>query len=60
MFVPSVLYKYIRIRYAEEMINSGWIRISTLDSFRNEDAYGLEIGDIKEGTQITHMRGRTM
>jgi signal recognition particle subunit SEC65 len=60
MTLPKFLYKYTRRKYAEDMINFGSIFINTLNNLRNEDIYGLEIGDQSEGTQTTHMRGKVM
>jgi len=40
------------------MLENGIVLINTPNRFRNENRYGLEIGDKGEGTQKTNMRGK--
>ncbi len=58
MDLPPKLYKYTRRIYAAQMLIDGLAWINTLHNLRNEDKYGLEIGDKEEGIQKTHMRGK--
>lgn len=50
-----ILYKYLPLKYAELLSNSGCIRIGTLQSYRNTE-HGSEIGDMNEGVvfQYSH------
>jgi hypothetical protein len=47
--VPPTLYKYLERKYAESLVQRGNIVVGTLHSFRDEEKFGLGIGDRKEG-----------
>lgn len=47
--VPGLLYKYLRVPYADAMVTTGSVRIGTLREYRNTEEYGVVVGDADEG-----------
>jgi hypothetical protein len=43
------LFKYLKSKYAHNLLFAGIVRIGTLYDFRNEELYGNTIGDLEEG-----------
>lgn len=46
------IYKYLPLKYAEELVYSGTLKIGTLHCYQNIEELGQEIGDKDEGITI--------
>jgi hypothetical protein len=48
------IFKYLPLKYAKLLVNSGSIKIGTLYSYMDIEEFGNEIGDNNEGSALEY------